>query len=817
MKQILLILTIVFMSVVALNGEGTQGLEFTLIDRGTAYEVSGGTAQDSHIIIPSIFNELPVTKIAQKAFYRFTNMSSIEIPESITHIGNKAFSRSGLISIELPNSVIEIGGKDKWVDAVYYNGQKSHYEETNPEVFAYCVYLENVVLPKNMLFTHISAGAFRGCTSLKSISIPKTVTHIGNEAFAGSGLISIIIPNNVSQIGDRSSNYATFGPGGNNIANSYQHADVFAECVDLTSVTLPSNPNFTRISSGMFRGTTSLTNISIPNTITHIDNFAFESSGLTSVFIPNSVIELGRSYIIHYFALQVLINASVFANSHSLTSVIFEQPSKITRFSNRTFFGCTSLEHINIPYSVTHFGCEDFRTEWGYWLTSGSVFEGCTSLSTVSFSENSRLHYISDAIFRDCINLNEITLPNSVTNIGRNTFTNTGIWNYNEIDNVVYINDEMENKWAVGTKGTISGSYKLRDNTVGVAGSTFQNQNELTGITIPNSLSQIGIHAFNGCTNLVYVSFDAPSNLSRIGDYSFFNCSSLESIIIPKTVTFIGESAFRRCSGLKSVIFERPSNLSRIGLNAFRDCISITSIDIPSSVQEIMDGAFGDCSGLNYILFENPSSVIRIGSDRLSFNWEERGVFEGCISLSTIDIPSSVQAIGTHAFRSCTNLSKIFIPINVTIIGSHAFLNCPNLTIYTEFENRPSGWHFNWNPDNRTVVWGYVSEDDVVEIPNMSSLLGNFPNPFNPYTSIRYQVSGIKPQNVIINVYNVRGQLIRTLVNDYHEPGEHSVTWNGIDDSGNQVGSGVYFYQMCIRAAMNVVYTVDTRKMMLLK
>jgi len=96
----------------------------------------------------------------------------------------------------------------------------------------------------------------------------------------------------------------------------------------------------------------------------------------------------------------------------------------------------------------------------------------------------------------------------------------------------------------------------------------------------------------------------------------------------------------------------------------------------------------------------------------------------------------------------------------------------------------------------------------------ITRLFANHPNPFNPSTSIRYQVSGIMGQgnsHVQIDVYNVRGQLIRSLVNEEHKPGEYRVVWNGTDDRGQHVSSGIYFY------VMRAGDFVESRRMILLK
>ena len=102
-----------------------------------------------------------------------------------------------------------------------------------------------------------------------------------------------------------------------------------------------------------------------------------------------------------------------------------------------------------------------------------------------------------------------------------------------------------------------------------------------------------------------------------------------------------------------------------------------------------------------------------------------------------------------------------------------------------------------------------VNVDDETLLPVSTALVGNFPNPFNPETTIRFTLS--HAENVEINIYNVRGQLIRTLVNGYVNGGRHNVVWNGLNDNGNPVGSGVYFYRMTAGEYQSV------RRMMLIK
>jgi flagellar hook assembly protein FlgD len=100
-------------------------------------------------------------------------------------------------------------------------------------------------------------------------------------------------------------------------------------------------------------------------------------------------------------------------------------------------------------------------------------------------------------------------------------------------------------------------------------------------------------------------------------------------------------------------------------------------------------------------------------------------------------------------------------------------------------------------------------EDDNLTIPSNFTLDQNYPNPFNPTTEIEYSVAA--SGNFSVNIYNILGQKVRTLVNEFHSIGNYKTQWNGLDDSGQQVGSGIYFY------SLNGKNVNLTKKMILLK
>ena len=238
--------------------------------------------------------------------------------------------------------------------------------------------------------------------------------------------------------------------------------------------------------------------------------------------------------------------------------------------------------------------------------------------------------------------------------------------------------------------------------------SVFKGCSVLTSVTIPSSVTSIGLWAFEGCSGLT--SLIIPSSVTSIERSAFKDCSGLTSLTIPSSVTEIGKSVFEGCSGLTSLTI--PSSVTEIGESAFEGCSGLTSLTIPSSVTEIGESAFKGCSGLTSLII--PSSVTSIGSY----------VFENCSGLTSITIPSSVTEIGGAAFKGCSSLINLYykidekietylryghlyinvkcgieyylndkkitsvaIPSTITKLGEYAFQNCRDLTsVYVSWQ-----------------------------------------------------------------------------------------------------------------------------------
>ena len=317
---------------------------------------------------------------------------------------------------------------------------------------------------------------------------------------------------------------------------------------DGNSVTVTSSPSYSNL-SGDLNIPASVTYSGKSYSVTSIGNSAFlECTGLTSVTIGNSVTSIG---------------SGAFLFCSGLTSITI--PNSVTSIGNSAFDYCSGLSKVT--WNVK--SCADFSQ------SDYSPFNGCSNIKIFIFGEeveripNYLCFYMS---------LTSVTIPNSVTSIGKCAFFGCGLT-----------------------------SVTIPNSVTSIGNSAFEECIVLTSVTIGNSVTSIGEKVFSACGGLTSVTIG--NSVTSIGQGAFNGCSGLTSITIPNSVTTIGISAFQGCTGLTSVTI--PNSVTSIGGSAFCGCTGLTSVTIGNSVTSIGQGAFGYCSSLTSInsLIENPNNV----------------------------------------------------------------------------------------------------------------------------------------------------------------------------------------------------------------
>ncbi len=665
------------------------------------YVFSGCTSLET-VTLP---NGVGFTAIPQYMF-NGSAIKSITIPSKVTSIGNYAFQNCDeLTSIEIPANVTSIGnyafdGCTKLATLTFESGSKL----TSIGTYAFRkADIKAVVIPSKV--TKIGSYAFVGNENLASITFDKNdagksaLTTIDTYAFGYSSignatygnpclaLTSVVIPKSVTTIG----NFA------------------FANCTGLQSVTFEEGSGLTTLGSNVFMNT-ALTEITLPKSLKTINTKAFlDCKSLTSVnFEEGSLLTtLGAQFLAGTNVQSFTLPSSVqkiadgsFVNATSLSEIKLNDG--LTTIGGYAFYNCQSLTSIDIPDTVKTFGTY--------------CFSGCINLKSVNFGENSALttfgtymfsNYTgSTAPYKDvnaaCTSLKSLAVPDGVTALGNYMFKNcTALTEvtFGENSALTFLGTYTFQasglkKIEVPSGVTMIGTAKT---TCSATGSvyTFADCADLTDVTFKGKITKIGGYVFYNCTSL---KLDVPEDAIVVGSYSFANTAN-ETITVPKgltvanlgTATFAynknlteikvatGSKAFKEdASGAlltsdnklvcfpagKSGAVSLPDGVTINGY-AFAGCDKVTSVTLPENVT-LANYAFKDATGLKSITI--PASVEKLGT-----TYAVGYMFDGCTSLESVTLKGNVTLIGGYTFRNCSSLTSINLPDSLETIGYGAF------------------------------------------------------------------------------------------------------------------------------------------------
>jgi hypothetical protein len=468
--------------------------------------------------------------------------------------------------------------------------------------------------------TAIAADAFENLLNLNSVTIPATITNIGDAAFSGCTSLTIVnFLGNAPTVGlsvfaSDSNATVTYWPGTTGWSSPFAGLPSVPEGTGQAAFTYTINDGAIDITGYVGSGGVVIIPTNINGlTVTSIGEDAFYATSLTSVTIPGSVTNIGFQAFSGCSSLIAITVAATNLFYSSTNGVLFDKsqstliaypggiggsytiPNSVTSIGDVAFQGCI-LTNVTIPDSVTNIGAYAFLgIGLGSLTIPGSVlsigygaFNSCFALSNVIIDNG--VASIGANAFGGCSGLRSVTIPDSVTSIGAGAFSQTS----------------------------------------------------LTSVTIPSGITNISEGTFDNCGNLTSVIL--PYGVASIESNAFCECTSLTSITIPGSVTNIGDDAFEYCNSLTSVYFQ--GNAPTADATVFTDDNNATAYYLPGT------------TGWGSTFAGRPAALWKpiIQTDAASFGLSHNQFGFTITDGSTTNIPIVVEA--------CTNLaSPDWIPL----------------------------------------------------------------------------------------------------------------------------------------------------------
>lgn len=684
------------------NGVVVRGTTYTFPEAGrytVQYPYTGSTApsfQNNQHITEVSFTNL-IDTLPGSVFNNCPNLTSVTIPETVTSIGSRAFKDcTALESFVFPDNVATIGA----------------------ECFSGCTALTSVTLPQSL--DYIENRFFYGCTSLPELAIPGSVTGLGDSLFTEcSSLLSISAYGETAAVFETSyaqtfGTFAGMATGGtlyHNIGTDYSswfqgHPSLETVhwidyptlltgdiVISPSATTLDSTPQTITLLIGSKKpwsitgtsewvsfsqtsgpsGVTSISATVLGNTwsggVSRTASFTVTDGVFSTAFTITQTdnIYLTATYLVPSgLSISYLVNATYLTNRvNKIKLTDGTVMSKTAPYTfpasgeqdvylvlnegvNTIFGNCfwqnTNLVGITIPEGITEIG--------------EAAFQGCTILSSVTMPNT--LERIIQNAFRNCTSLQKIEIPDSVKNL----------------DTLCFFNCSAATSIVLGsgvtgfsTQGIFAScvsvsSVTINEGLTSIPNGLFGGLTSLTGIVIPDSVSQMGTGVCMGCTSLSSVTLS--EGLRIIPYETFRGCSSLTGIVFPDRIAEIQDGAFSGCTSLESCTL--PSRLTAIPRLCFYQCSALTEIAIPNSVIEIGDAAFQECSSLS-------SATGGVALQSLG-----NASFAQCVRLSAFTLPESLSYMGAWSFSGCTSLQAAIIPNYLERIWAGSFSGCSSLT-----------------------------------------------------------------------------------------------------------------------------------------
>ena len=602
--------------------------------------------ESAFVRVPQVVDGKPVLALGKELFANCLKIKGVELPDSLVAIEERAFfncerlveankSRSEM-KVNLPDGVRQIGdGAFEQCYSIESVKFPTGVQQIGDGAFAKCRSLNQIGFYQCLKLRSIGAWAFQGCFRIELFmpSWSQELREIGSEAFADCvKLTRCEIPKSVDSIG----------------------AGAFSRCLKLQDFALSGdNPHFAKRGGVLFSKDYSTLycypagrNDALyapPATTTRIAAQAFEGANMVYSVSLKTVRAIGEGA---FRGCESLVSVELGEEETELGSAAFEDCSSLERVKlslkvetipPRLFSRCSSLRRVDLPNTVESVG--------------DGAFEDCSGLVEIELREG--VKRIGDNAFNGCQNLRKLSLPSTLETIGDGAFENCSS---NEKESSLRFVEIPEGARSIGAWAFSDCFY-------------------LESVDLPSSIEYIGVGAFAFCNLLTHLEIDPnnpryatqgsalfPKDFKKL--LSFPVGRNARVYVVPDSVEEIGDHAFAFCENLTELIL--PATLKKIGLGAFGGS-SIYAFESPAEIERIPDGAFWNCRYLKTVAFTD--KVREIGAR----------AFRNC-GLTKINFPQRLETIEDEAFYGCKELEVATIPKTVREVASTAFEQCAKLT-----------------------------------------------------------------------------------------------------------------------------------------
>ena len=556
-------------------------------------------------------------------------------------------------------------------ESVEYNGVTYSVTKIANRAFANCESLESISIPSTVLqigdaTTTMFSMPFYGCSSLKNVRFEDGENGLVLESYyyeylnghnyekSYIGLFSYC-PLEEVYIG-RNISYAKNGSYILDESLVKYGYSAFGGKTKLTKATI--SPAVTKIPAYLFYKCSALNNVSIQGQLVEIPMYSFSECNISALTLPNSVKNISE----YAFNSNTAMKSAVLGDN-------------VKSIGNYAFSGCSNLTNLDLGDSLVTIGDYAFNRSS---VSSITIPNSVTKIGKYCFADNTKLEKItisndcrelSEGIFSGCSALTSVVLNDGLEKIYNYAFANCKSLESISIPSTVVQIGETYNRSDYGASlpfynCTALKSVRFEDGKQGlVLGADYNNNGLGLFSYCPLEEAYIG-------RNISYQDYSYKNTFEKYphsyGYSAFYNQPKLTKVTISPAVTEIPVCLFYKNASLTMTSLPK---VKKIGVSAFQECSKLTTLNLGEDLQVVGSNAFNGCKNVTKLTF--PDAITTIGS----------GAFQDCSSVTEVTVGKGLKSIGANAFLNCKSFTALLLPNGFTTMGESAFEGCIKLTV----------------------------------------------------------------------------------------------------------------------------------------